>query len=332
MKGAANLRTDRAIVVTGAAGFIGSYLCGFLIRAGFSRLILVDDFSRLEKAPNLFGKDSMRRVERSEFEQWMLESGEEIEAVFHLGARTDTTEMDYEVHRVLNLEYSKMVWRLCSERGIPLLYASSAATYGGGEWGYDDDHAVVEKLQPLNPYGQSKQDFDVWALAQAAVPPFWAGVKFFNVYGPNEYHKGRMASVVFHAFRRIGETGGMKLFRSHRPDFADGAQARDFIHVDDVVRICFFLLNAQPACGLYNVGSGIARPFNDLAVAVFSAMDLPANISYIDTPSDIRNTYQYFTEARMEKLRAAGYTAPIQPLEEGITKYVQAFLRPGLYF
>lgn len=327
-----NLRTDRVIVVTGAAGFIGSYLCGFLIRKGFTRLILVDDFGQQQKAANLVGKESAQRVERSEFEAWMRSTNEDIQAVFHLGARTDTTEMDYEVHRVLNLEYSKMVWRLCSERHVPLLYASSAATYGAGEWGYSDDHAVVEKLKPLNPYGQSKQDFDVWALGQGETPPFWAGVKFFNVYGPNEYHKGRMASVVFHAFRQIRETGSMKLFRSHRPDFADGAQSRDFIHVDDVVRICFYLLESEPACGLYNVGAGVARPFNDLARAVFSASGMPVNISYIDTPVDIRDTYQYFTEARMDKLRIAGYTAPIQSLEEGVTKYVQAFLQPGLYF
>lgn len=332
MESAGKLRSDRAIVVTGAAGFIGSYLCGFLMREGFSRIILVDDFNRPEKEANLFGKESAQRVERSAFEAWIRDTKEDIQAIFHLGARTDTTEMDYEVHRVLNLEYSKMVWRLCSERGIPLLYASSAATYGAGEWGYSDDHASVEKLRPLNPYGQSKQDFDVWALAQATTPPFWAGVKFFNVYGPNEYHKGRMASVVFHAFRQIRETGSMKLFRSHRPDFADGAQARDFIHADDVTRICFYLLDLQAACGLYNVGSGIARPFNDLASAVFSAMRVPANISYVDTPADIRDTYQYFTQAHMDKLRAAGYTAPIQTLEEGITKYVQGYLQGGLYF
>jgi ADP-L-glycero-D-manno-heptose 6-epimerase len=326
------LSPDRAIVVTGAAGFIGSYLCGFLNRAGFSRLILVDDFSHPAKAPNLSGKAFLQQIERTHFETWLRGTDLDIQAIFHLGARTDTTEMDYEVHRVLNLEYSKMVWRLCAERGCALLYASSAATYGAGEHGYDDNHAVVQNLRPLNPYGQSKQDFDEWALAQPSYPPFWAGVKFFNVYGPNEYHKGRMASVVFHAIQQIRETSSMKLFRSHRPDFADGAQSRDFIHVDDVVRICFYLLNSQPASGLYNVGSGVARSFNDLAAAVFSALGVPANIAYIDTPADIRDTYQYFTQARMDKLRAVGYDAPIRSLETGITNYVQAYLQGGLYF
>lgn len=327
-----NLRPHRAIVVTGAAGFIGSYLCGFLNRAGFSQLILVDDFSRADKAKNLEGKQYAERVERAEFEAWAQRTDVDIQAVFHLGARTDTTEMDYAVHRVLNVEYSQMIWRLCTECRIPLLYASSAATYGAGEWGYDDNHSIVEKLRPLNPYGQSKQDFDLWALAQSETPPYWAGVKFFNVFGPNEYHKGRMASVVVHAFHQIRKTGGMKLFRSHRPDFADGAQARDFIHVDDVARICFFLLDARPTGGLFNVGSGSARTFNDLVAAVFSAMNLQPAISYIDTPADIRDTYQYFTEARMDKLRAAGYTAPIRSLEDGVTNYVETYLSQGAYF
>ena len=332
MEKLSSLRRDRAIVVTGAAGFIGSYLSGFLNRAGFSELILVDDFSRLDKARNLEGKQFIRRVARTEFKSWVEQTDIEIGAVFHLGARTDTTEMDYAVHRVLNVEYSQMIWRLCTERSIPLLYASSAATYGAGEWGYDDDHSVVEKLRPLNPYGQSKQDFDLWALAQKNTPPYWAGVKFFNVFGPNEYHKGRMASVVFHAFHQISQTGAMKLFRSHRPDFADGAQARDFIHVHDVARICFYLLDAQPQCGLFNVGSGTARTFNDLATAVFSALHLQPAISYIDTPVDIRDTYQYFTEARMDKIREAGYRAPIRSLEEGVTNYVEAYLSRGAYF
>jgi len=328
----ARISPDDRIVVTGAAGFIGSYLIGFLNRAGYRKLILVDDFSRADKAPNLVGKAYEAQIHRDDFVQWLRAEDRGVRGVFHLGARTDTTEMDYSVHRVLNLEYSQEVWRACSELQIPLLYASSAATYGAGEHGYNDDHETIPALRPLNPYGQSKQDFDVWALAQTDAPPHWAGVKFFNVYGPNEYHKGRMASVVLHAYRQIQQTGGMKLFRSHRDDCADGEQSRDFVYVDDVARICYFLLADGMSTGIFNVGSGVARSFNDLAAAVFAALGKFTNITYVDTPADIRDTYQYFTEAALDKLRAAGYTAPTRSLEEGITAYVQAYLSAGAYF
>jgi ADP-L-glycero-D-manno-heptose 6-epimerase len=240
--------------------------------------------------------------------------------------------MDYEVHRKWNLEYSKDIWQVCTEQRIPLVYASSAATYGGGEEGYSDSHEAVRRLKPLNPYGQSKQDFDVWALEQHSTPPFWAGVKFFNVYGPNEYHKGRMASVILHAHRQIKVGGGMKLFRSHNPDYPDGGQMRDFVYVRDVVQMCVWLMERQPASGLYNVGSGAARSFYDLAKAIFAAMKLPENISFIDTPADIRDKYQYFTEADMHKLQSAGYATPAYTLEDGVREYVQNFLEKGLYF
>ncbi|MCC7245354.1 MAG: NAD-dependent epimerase/dehydratase family protein, partial [Saprospiraceae bacterium] len=210
---------------------------------------------------------------------------------------------------------------------------SSAATYGLGETGYVDDHSLIPGLRPLNPYGQSKQDFDVWVLEQTtgakqAAPPHWAGFKFFNVYGPNEYHKGRMASVIMHTVRQIKATGGMKLFRSHRPDFSDGGQSRDFIYVKDVVDVLLFFMEKRPENGIYNLGTGKARSFLDLAVGTFNAMHLEPNISFIDTPADIRDTYQYFTEADMSKLRSAGYHEPFYGLEAGIEDYVQRYLLP----
>ena len=320
------------IAITGAAGFIASWLTGYLNRLGYEQLLLVDDFSIAAKAPNLAGKKFREQIHREDFVQWCRKHSGAVQYMFHLGARTDTTEMDYEVHRKWNLEYSKDIWDVCTEQQIPLVYASSAATYGAGEEGYSDDHESVSRLKPLNPYGQSKQDFDVWALAQDTAPPFWAGVKFFNVYGPNEYHKGRMASVIMHAHKQIRSGGGMKLFRSHNPAYTDGGQMRDFGYVKDVAQMCTWLMDHQPASGLYNVGSGKARTFYDLARAIFSALHLPEDISFIDTPEDIRDKYQYFTEAEMGKLHAAGYDIPAYTLEEGVGEYVQDFLEKGVYF
>jgi ADP-L-glycero-D-manno-heptose 6-epimerase len=320
------------IAITGAAGFISSYLVGFLNRLGYEQLLLVDDFSVPAKAPNLEGKKFLQQIDRNEFIAWCRQNPGVIRHMFHLGARTDTTEMDYEVHRKWNLEYSKDIWAVCTEQNIPLVYASSAATYGDGEFGYVDDHSKVSQLKPLNPYGQSKQDFDVWALEQSTTPPFWAGVKFFNVYGPNEYHKGRMASVIMHAHKQILQNGNMRLFRSHRPDFTDGGQMRDFVYVKDVVQICIWLMEGQPASGLYNAGSGKARSFLDLAHAIFAAVDREPNVEFIDTPIDIRDKYQYFTEADMRKAREAGYPHPSTSLEEGVKDYVQRYLAQGNYF
>jgi ADP-L-glycero-D-manno-heptose 6-epimerase len=240
--------------------------------------------------------------------------------------------MDYEVHKKWNLDYSKKVWELCVAGNIPLVYASSAATYGNGELGYTDSHDKVSRLHPLNPYGVSKNEFDIWALGQASAPPFWAGVKFFNVFGPNEYHKGRMASVIFHAYRQIKEKGSVRLFRSHNPDYKDGEQIRDFIYVKDVAQMCTWLMQHRPANGLYNIGTGKARTFKDLVTAIFNTLHLPVQIDYIDTPIDIRDKYQYFTEADMHKLRAAGYDKPIYSLEEGVKEYVSEYLATGKYY
>ena len=255
-----------------------------------------------------------------------------IDFIIHLGARTDTTEFNKEIFDELNLNYSKKVWQKAVEYGIPLIYASSAATYGMGEHGYDDNHEIIEKLKPLNPYGESKNDFDKWAIKQSEQPVFWAGLKFFNVYGPNEYHKGRMASVIFHAFNQISKTGGMKLFASHNPKYKDGEQMRDFVYVKDVVSVIDYLMNNRPESGLYNLGSGKARTFLDLTKATFKAMDKPENISFIPTPEDIRDKYQYFTEANMTKLINSGYKKPFHTLEKGVEDYVKNYLIPNKYY
>ncbi|MDX1651774.1 MAG: ADP-glyceromanno-heptose 6-epimerase [Brumimicrobium sp.] len=320
------------IVVTGAAGFIGSCLVSKLNDLGITHIILVDEFNNTQKEHNLVGKKFVKRIDRKEFIDWLKEHGDKIEFVFHLGARTDTTEFDKNVFDELNLNYSKAVWRWCTHHQVPMIYASSAATYGMGEHGFVDDHFIVEQLKPLNPYGESKNDFDKWVLKQHTHPPFWAGVKFFNVYGPNEYHKGRMASVVLHAFRQIMRTGEMKLFRSHNPKFDDGEQRRDFIYIKDVLNILYFLMSKKPKNGIYNLGSGKARTFLDLTKITFSAMNRERNISFVDTPEDIRDKYQYFTEATINKLIEVGYEDGFHTLEQGVTDYVKNYLMEKNYF
>lgn len=301
------------IVLTGAAGFIGSAMLRFLNDNGHDDVVIVDDFSRADKTQNYASKHFIQMVDRSDLAVFLNENAVKISFVIHLGARTDTTEKDKNIFDVLNVNFSKMVWTTCTKHQIPLIYASSAATYGLGELGYEDRHDIVSQLKPLNPYGDSKNDFDIWALAQPKTPPFWAGLKFFNVYGPNEYHKDRMASVIFHTARKIKATGAMQLFRSHRPDFNDGEQSRDFIYVKDVVKVIYFLMKNKAQSGIYNLGTGEARTFLDLAKNTFYALNLEPKIGFVDTPEDIRDTYQYFTEANMSKLRAAGYDAPFYP-------------------
>ncbi len=320
------------IAITGAAGFIGSYLTGYLNHLGFYNLILVDDFSKQQKLPNLVGKQYQQQIHRDDFIQWCNDNVGKLQAIFHLGARTDTTEMDYSIHKRLNLDYSIDIWKVCTAQNIPLLYASSAATYGNGELGYKDEHDIVARLQPLNPYGVSKNEFDIWALKQSTAPPFWAGVKFFNVFGPNEYHKARMASVIMHAYNQIQVTGKVKLFRSHNPAYQDGEQIRDFVYVKDVVSMCAWLMQNKPDNGLYNIGTGKARTFKDLVTAIFNTLHLPVDIQFIDTPIDIRDKYQYYTEADMGKLLNAGYNTPFYDLEEGVTDYVTNYLVNTAYF
>ena len=336
------------IVITGAAGFIGSVVAGELNQKGYKDLILVDDFSKKEKERNYVDLKYKTLVDRNIFFDWFKENHEEVTFVVHLGARTDTTEFDWNVFQKLNVDYTETMFALCAEYQIPLVYASSAATYGNGELGYDDSHEVVEKLQPLNPYGRSKNEVDKWILKQTKLPPFWAGLKFFNVYGPNEYHKGRMASVIFHSYNQINATGKVKLFRSHRPDFADGQQLRDFIYVKDIASVIIFMISQQTTVnrqqtlsteahssqliaqslksGIYNLGTGKARSFYDLAANTFKAMGKDVNIEFIDIPEDIRDKYQYFTEANMTKLREAGYDKEFTSLEDGVMDYVRNYL------
>ncbi|KAA9039165.1 ADP-glyceromanno-heptose 6-epimerase [Ginsengibacter hankyongi] len=353
---------DSNIVITGAAGFIGSCLVSFLNTEGYNKLILVDDFSQTDKDVNLKGKKFLKKIERELFFEWLQKEQPKIEFVYHIGARTDTTEFDYSIHEHLNVAYSQKMWRYCCENNIPLVYASSAATYGAGELGYNDDESIIEKLKPLNPYGISKNEFDKWALRPAQddklrraqddklrqvqddslpeskSPPAWAGLKFFNVYGPNEYHKARMASVIFHSYNQIIKNGFVKLFKSHKPEFNDGEQLRDFIYVKDVLKICFWFLKCWQKdhklfiSGIYNVGTGKARSFNDLVKATFSAMDLKPDIRYIDMPEDIRNTYQYYTQAEMQKIKAAGYTEKMFSLEEGVDDYIRNYLSKNQYY
>jgi len=320
------------IIVTGAAGFIGSALVSQLNSQGIKDLIIVDDFSHSTKNKNLEDKTFIQKVERKDFFEWLNSNYKDIEFILHIGARTDTAEFDMSVFDKLNLNYSKSIWEACVKHQIPLIYASSAATYGMGEHGYNDDHDIVNMLQPLNPYGISKNEFDKWVLQQAMAPPFWAGLKFFNVYGPNEYHKGRMASVIIHAYKQILETGMVKLFKSHHPDYDDGQQLRDFVYVKDVVSVILFLMNHGKVSGLYNLGTGRARSFTDLARATFQAMDMDEKIEFIPTPEDIRDKYQYFTEANMNKLLAQGYDLSFYSLEDGIRDYAKNYLVNNLYF
>lgn len=325
----------RMIIITGAAGFIGSCLVSKLNKEGFNDIVLVDDFMKAEregKMANLEGKTFTEKVERGDFIPWIDENQRLVQFIFHIGARTDTTEFDTEIFDELNLEYSKAVWNKCIEYALPLVYASSAATYGLGEHGYVDDHEVIYKLKPLNPYGDSKNDFDKWALQQEKQPFFWAGLKFFNVYGPNEYHKGRMASVILHAFRQIKEKGRVNLFRSHREDYEDGMQLRDFVYVKDVVEVCYFLMHHRKDSGLYNLGTGHAESFKELAESTFRALDLEPQIDFIDTPADIRDKYQYYTQADMSKLLSIGYDRPFMKLKEGVKDYVQNYLSSDIRY
>ena len=320
------------IVLTGAAGFIGSCLLRKLNHLSFDDIVIVDDFSNIHKKNNLEGKNFFKKIDRSVFLEWFLKNTLRVNFVFHIGARTDTIQQDKDVFRILNLEYSKALWNICSEKDIPFVYASSAATYGMGEFGFMDDHKIITRLKPLNEYAFSKHNFDTWVLSQRKKPSFWLGFKFFNVYGPNEYHKRRMASVILHAFNQIQESKSMKLFKSHNPEYKDGDQARDFIYVKDVVNVLSFSMNLQLSNGIYNLGSGVACTFNHLASTIFNALRMDLDISFIDTPEQIRKRYQYFTKANMSKLRSGGYVDDFTPLKQGVEEYVQTYLLSNSYY
>lgn len=319
------------IVVTGALGFIGSALLGELQQRGYGELVAVDNFSDSQKFSNLEGKNLLLKIDRSEFLNWLEINGDKVQFVFHIGARTRTNEFDWNVLNELNVNYSKSVWNLCTQHSIPLVYASSAATYGNGEQGFSDDPTKIMSLKPMNPYGESKQIFDLWMLNQTETPPFWAGFKFFNVFGPNEYHKGRMASVVFHAYNQIQEKGQVSLFKSYKPEYPDGAQKRDFVYVKDVINVLIFEMETRKNSGLFNLGSGQSHTFLELANAVYEALGIDPNISYIDMPEDIRDNYQYFTEADESRLIQSGYHLGFTEFKVAVCDYVQNYLQTKAY-
>lgn len=319
------------IIVTGAAGFIGSCIVKKLNDEGEHNIICVDRWEQNQKWKNLRGLKYYEFVHADEFiEPEILNSifDEGVTAVYHMGACSSTTETNVDFLWKNNVEYSQILFRYCSEYDVPICYASSAATYGAGEQGYNDDLATLPMLSPLNPYGYSKQAFDEWVLKQARKPSKWYGVKFFNVYGPQEYHKEGMRSVVHQAFEQINENGKVKLFKSHKPEYKDGEQLRDFVYVKDVVDAMFRLMTEKHKgdSDIYNLGTGIARSFADLVKATFKSMDKKENIEFIDMPEKLRGQYQYFTEAKMEKLFNALPGFKFKTLEEGVEDYVKNHL------
>jgi ADP-L-glycero-D-manno-heptose 6-epimerase len=333
---AAPLHSSLPLLVTGAGGFVGGR---FVERCNAKKIAVIS-----VDAPEYFldraerhGIDFGKIVDREKLLEWLrtetVRLGKApVSAVVHLGACTDTTELDEAYLSKMNLEYSKSLWTYCTENRIPLVYASSAATYGAGELGYDDDDAITPRLKPLNPYGESKRAFDEWALhreREGSTPPSWAGFKFFNVYGYGEAHKEKMASVILHSYRRISATGGAVLFKSHKAGIADGEQKRDFIAVEDLIDVLFFALEKPIRRGIFNLGTGKARSFLDLAKATFRAMGKPEKIEFVPTPEGLRERYQYFTEAKMDRLRAEGYTHPFTSLEDGVALYVKRLAKAG---
>ncbi len=317
------------IIVTGAAGFIGSCIAKELNLRGRKDIVAVDELERLSamKSENLASFSSLKAFDKKGFLD-ELESGElrQVDLIIHMGACSSTTETDRNYLMDTNLEFSKKIFDWCAKRGCRLIYASSAATYGDGSSGYSDDLHRIGHLQPLNAYGESKKLFDDYVLSSQKKPPQWAGLKFFNVYGPNEYHKGEMASIVFHAYNQIKKTGKVRLFKSGHADYRDGEQKRDFVYVKDVVSFVLFLMENRHVNGIFNVGTGKARTFKDIVTAVFSALNLKPNIVYTGMPGNLKGKYQYFTEADISKLRAAGYAAPFFTLEDGVRDYVLHYL------
>lgn len=315
------------IVVTGGAGFIGSAFIAKLNAEGITDIIVVDEASSSLRERNLAHKSFSQFLSKEDFLSRVQAETlpGTITAIVHMGACSSTTEKNVEYLRANNFEYTKSLALYAVKHGIRFIYASSAATYGAGEHGYADDISTLDQLRPLNPYGDSKQIFDLWARDEKLFDSI-VGLKFFNVYGPNEYYKGSMASVAFKAFNTIQDTGSFSLFKSNHPDYKDGEQMRDFVYVKDCCEVMWWLLQHPGVNGLFNIGSGKARSWNDLLSAVFTAVAKPIRIAYVDMPESIKNQYQNFTEAPMAKLRAAGYTKPFYTLEEGVRDYVQNHL------
>lgn len=313
------------IIVTGGAGFIGSCVVRTLNDHGYNDIVIVDNIAETDKWMNMRNKQYIKYVHKSKFLE-ELPTYENVEAIIHMGAQSATTERNFDYLWDNNFEYTKTLWNYCADKQITFIYASSAATYGDGELGFDD-RMDIDQLRPLNGYGYSKQLFDQWVKHQATkFPKQYAGLKFFNVYGPNEYFKAGMASMIFHGFRQIKETGKVKLFKSCNSNYADGGQLRDFVYVKDICSVIWWLLENEQVSGLFNVGTGRAQSFAELAEATFHALGLEPNIEYIEMPEKLRNKYQYYTKAEMGKLRAAGYDKPFMDLEAGARDYVQNHL------
>ncbi len=320
------------IVVTGGAGFIGSNLVAGLERRGESSIAVCDRFGSEDKWRNLAKRELRAMVPPERLFDFLETNAGNIELIYHLGAISATTERDVDLIVENNFNLSVALWQWCARRSIRFIYASSAATYGDGAQDFDDEGSIAHlaTLRPLNPYGWSKHAFDRFVARSVfrrdRTPPQWAGLKFFNVYGPNEYHKGDMASVISKLHPKIVAGLPARLFKSHRPDYPDGGQSRDFIWVGDCVSVMLWLRDHHGVSGLFNVGTGLARSFKDLALATFSAAGIAPTLDYFDMPEELRARYQYFTQARMERLRAAGYTYPFTTLEEGVRAYVQDHL------
>lgn len=315
-------------IVTGGAGFIGSCVVHALNDAGIDDIIVVDNVAKTDKWMNLRNKRYTEYIHKSLFLERLSEI-KNVCAIIHMGACSSTTERDFDYLWNNNFEFTKALWNYCAEKGVPFIYASSAATYGDGSRGFDD-RGDIDELLPLNGYGYSKQLFDQWVKHQAKVfPPQYAGLKFFNVYGPNEYFKGSMGSMVYHGYKQIREGGSIRLFKSCNPNYADGEQLRDFVYVKDVCSVILWLLEHKDVSGLFNVGTGRAQSFRELAEATFHALNLEPRIEYIEMPEHLREKYQYYTKAEMDKLRKAGYTQPFMSVEQGVTDYVQNYLNRG---
>jgi ADP-L-glycero-D-manno-heptose 6-epimerase len=320
------------IIVTGGAGFIGSALIWKLNQKGLNDIVVIDRMGHGGKWKNLVKRQITNIIHKDDCFEWLenLPSSKKIEAIFHMGACSSTTETDGDYLVKNNLHYSMRLWDFCAKNKIPFIYASSAATYGSGEEGYSDDPKKISLYRPINQYGYSKQLFDEWAMNQKSKPPFWAGLKFFNVYGPQEYHKGSQASVVYHAFPQVRDKGSLRLFKSYRADYKHGEQKRDFVYVKDVVDVIYHLYSSRriAVSGVFNLGSGKARTFNDLGKAVFKALGhQKEKIEYIEMPEQLRGQYQYFTEATLDELRRrTGYKGKMTSLEEGIADYVGQYL------
>ncbi len=313
-------------IVTGGAGFIGSCLVRMLNDKGIDDIVIVDHIASTEKWKNLRNKKYREYVEKEEFlSKLMKDHWGKVCTVLHLGACSSTTETDFDYLWRNNVNYSKELWKYCAEKKIQFIYASSAATYGDGSLGFDD-YIDIDELRPLNGYGYSKQAFDQWSLRQQECPPQHVGLKFFNVYGPNEYCKGNMASMVYHGFRQIMDTGKIRLFKSGRLDYEDGLQLRDFVYVKDICKMVDYFIEHPNLSGIYNAGTGNAQSFRELALSIFSALDKKPEIEYIDMPRDLMGKYQYYTQAKMDKARAAGVDMKFMDLEHGVADYVVNYL------